>query len=118
LLTVIQHQERRLSPPADRTADFTDCVVDLVSDPLSVPALPQLRQGEFQQRQTAWLKLELVQDAVDETRLELSTCPLGRSFHRTTELDPGHRSEVDYPHLKVVTQAAIERNRVAVEVGA
>src|SRR5262245_60025268 len=89
-----------------------------MGDPVAIAPLPELGQRELEQWQPTWLQLDVVQDAIDQTGFEVDGRPPRRLLDGAAELVARHRTEVHDSRLDAITQAALDRDGVTIEVGA
>ena len=70
---------------------------------------PQLGQSELQQRQVTWRVLDGVEDAPNQTCLELASGTEGRLFNRGTSLISGHGQHVDLASIHVPAELFVSQ---------
>ena len=117
LLVVAERPERRLGVPADGAADAARPLVGGERQRPAVALAPEVEQRRREERQAAGLAGDVVDERVDERRLDLEPGPLGRPLDRAAELAGAHRPEQDVVRADEVGELDVRRE-AAEEVGA
>ena len=113
----VEREERVLRQPGDRALDAAASRVGGEPQVPPVARAPQLEQRRREQRQGAWLVLDVAQQRVDQLGLDAQPDPLGGALDRAPQLLARHRA-----HQHVVGADQARQLRISgaapVEVGA
>ena len=110
-------EERRLGVAADGTADAARALVARKRQGTSLPVVPEVEQSRREQRQPTRLSGGVVDERVDECRLDRQPRPFGRPLDRATELARSHRPEQNLVRAEQVRELDVRRQTTE-EVGA
>ena len=117
LFVVGQRPERRLGVSADGSADAARPLVGGERQRTTVAFAPEVEQRRREERQPAGLARDVVDERVDERRLDFESDPLGRPFDRAPQFGRAHRPEEDVVRSYKIRQLDVGRE-LPEEVGA
>ena len=117
LVVLAQRPEGRFRVAADRAANTSRPLVRGMGQGASVAVAPEVEQRRREKRQPARLAGDIIDERVDERRLDLEPRPLGGSLDRAAELTCTHRPEQDVVRADEIRQLDVRREAPE-EVGA
>ena len=108
-LVGVERLKGRLGVPADCAADAVRPFVRRLGERRPVPLAPEVEERRLEKRQAARLARDVVDQCVDERRLDLQPDPLGGPLDRAAKLRRAHRPEQSVVRADEVGELPIGR---------